>query len=915
MPNPTLTPNGLAPESGAACRLLAELHGQPWMIHPQTLGRMQAALLRSDLEAFGAIAGSAHKDDDAIEVRSGVAILPVSGVMVEPESWFTRSGYACSYQRLEHSLHAALDRDDVRAVVMLFATPGGSAVGCKRLGDQIYAARGAKPIVGYTQEMMASAGYYLGAACDRLEATADAMVGSIGTIYTHAEYSGALEEMGVGVTVITNAGSPKKGHGNPYTKLEGDALKTLQGFVDAYGESFLADAARFRGRTPEQVAESFGQGDVLRGDRALAAGLIDRVSASLDETLAGLSGGAPANPPANQSRPPLSSGAPAFAKPPTGDRAANNQANAAAPAPDNGDPTMNDRIKAQLFAMGIVNSPTASDAECHAALAAWCQAKGVEMPEAEADRLAMLQAGPRSDASDDDEEEDDDTVADEDGDDEDAQDRASRKPGAGAKRGRPNAEQHEAKLADLRASAALINQGAGRDVVTDAMVLDAAEARLTPNQAVAKWNEALSSEEKPLAAAKVTVREGADRYAADAIEALAYRASDSPPEAISSGAAGLLDKPLDAIAADCLRMAGHEVSPGANPEQVAENAMRMGGPGDRHTFYSSNEDRRYVQAAGGPAQRPGDFPNILSGLANRFLDAIELDDDYSFTEISALMPGGLRDFKPSLMVNKGIVEELDEIPDAEQIQDIGMQEEVLSYVFLRRFGNRFGWTPVMIANDDLGAFAEGMIGLREAWMVTQNRLVLDRFTANEQLLDGNPLFADRPDTGTAKNNNDVTSGANPSDASWGAMESAYADIGGIGTGRRVRGALNVALVPTGGVHQEARRTFMPLNAGGLEPKSADTTANVGIYRGQVRIIHESELRTSATNRWFGLRNPTRLNTATVVRAYFNGYGAAGRRERWYDPETKTTYVSLEGRIGVATKNWRYAVRNAGAPAS
>ena len=55
-----------------------------------------------------------------------------------------------------------------------------------------------------------------------------------------------------------------------------------------------------------------------------------------------------------------------------------------------------------------------------------------------------------------------------------------------------------------------------------------------------------------------------------------------------------------------------------------------------------------------------------------------------------------------------------------------------------------------------------------------------------------------------------------------------------------------------------------------------------------------------------------LNTATVVRAYFNGYGTEGRRERWYDPETKTTYVSLEGRIAVATKNWRYAVKNAGA---
>ncbi len=39
----------------------------------------------------------------------------------------------------------------------------------------------------------------------------------------------------------------------------------------------------------------------------------------------------------------------------------------------------------------------------------------------------------------------------------------------------------------------------------------------------------------------------------------------------------------------------------------------------------------------------------------------------------------------------------------------------------------------MVANDDLGAFAEGMIGLKEAWKVTQNRLVIDRLTSSETL--------------------------------------------------------------------------------------------------------------------------------------------------------------------------------------
>ena len=257
---------------------------------------------------------------------------------------------------------------------------------------------------------------------------------------------------------------------------------------------------------------------------------------------------------------------------------------------------------------------------------------------------------------------------------------------------------------------------------------------------------------------------------------------------------------------------------------------------------------------------------------------------------------------------------MDELSDGERLKDIGLAEEVLSYIFLRRFGNRFGWTPVMIANDDLGAFAEGMIGLNEAWQVTQNRLVLDRFTGSETLLDGTALFANRADSGTgpiqAANNNSRTSGATPSDAEWGLMSELYAGIGGIGTGRRVRGVLNTILVPTNAVHQGAVRTFETYPTIG-EQKAAATTANVGIYRNKVQIVAESELNSINATAYYGMRNPTDLRTATVVRAYFNGYGSEGRRERWYDPETKVTYVSLEGRIAVATKNWRYAVKNAG----
>lgn len=401
---------------------------------------------------------------------------------------------------------------------------------------------------------------------------------------------------------------------------------------------------------------------------------------------------------------------------------------------------------------------------------------------------------------------------------------------------------------------------------------------------------------------------GRDQYVADAIAALAYRADDNSTIQLSAGAAKLASRPLWTIAAETLQHAGHHVDIYGDREQIAENAMSMGDAGRHQTFYSDQENHRYVQASS-PSNRPGDFPAILSGLANKYLDIIELDDDYSYAKVSAVTPNALRDMRPTPLVSMGVSDELDELADAEQFAELGFEEEVLSYLFIRRFGNKFGWTPAMIANDDMGAFSEGMIGLREAWEITQNGLVLGHFTSTENLLDGSPLFANRANTGDAENDNLLTSGSTPSDAAWAAMTVKYSKIGGIGTGRRVRGKINTAFVPTGERENEAIRTFDPLNVGGLEQKVANTTANVGIFRNRVSVVGDSELNGSSDTTWFGLRNPTSLKTATVVRSYFAGFGQRGKRESWYDFNNKTTYVSLEGRIATAVKNWRYAIKN------
>lgn len=854
-------------------RLKAEFYASPWAIDARVLGMLAAAIEEGDIEDVSAALTLGGECESTTKIVNGIAIIPITGVLRDEVDYMVRWFGCASYQLIERDFNQAMANDAVRGVLFYVNSPGGSAIGCKRVADLVFESRGDKPIRAFVQGVCASAAFYIASATDRMESTADSLVGSVGTIMPHLEISGMLKEIGYGATVFTNAESPKKGHGNIYEPLSDAAKATLQNFVNSYGTPFVNDVARYRGVKAEDVVARYGQGDAMRADIAIKQGVVDAVVENFQESLDSITRAAGNGPATKAANTPVVSGA----------------------TPRRN--VMNERIKAQLFALGLIDSLDASDAECKVALRAWFKSRGVDSPSDEAQVLASLQAaapvrsqstpGPTNGGN-----------------------ATSQPPANSGSPSGESAEAYEARLEDLSATASILNAQHGREVASMAEVHDACKRRLSAAKFVKEIAAKLAPDEPPVSKPDVT-GEGADRFAADAVDAQAYRAGSSAT--ISADAKKLANQPLWAVACKCLQMAGHKIDLYADREYIAEMAMSMGTPGVRHSFYSTNENERYIQASGGPAARPGDFPNILSALARKYLDTIELDDDFSYPEISAMLPGGLNDFKPAPMINKGIVEELDEVSDAEKIKELGLNEEVLSYIFLRRFANKWGWTPVLVANDDMNAFAEGMLGLEEAWRVTQNRLVLDRYTSSETLLDGSALFANRADIGSATNDNNLASGGStPSDAQWGLMEAKYADISGIATGRRVRGALNVALVPSGIPYQEARRTFMPLNAGGLEPKQADTTANVGIYRNMVKVVPESELRATSVLEWYGLRSPTKLNTATVVRGYFNGYGESGRRERWYDPERKTTWVSIEGRIAVAVKNWRYAIKNKGA---
>jgi signal peptide peptidase SppA len=150
------------------------------------------------------------------------------------------------------------------------------------LADEVYSARGKKPIIAQVNSFMASAAYWIGSAADEIVMTPGAEAGSIGVYMMHKDVSAAAEQDGVKVTFI-KAGKYKT-EGNAFEALGAEALTAFQATVDSFYVDFTKAVARNRSVDVSAVTEGFGQGRMVKDYAAVKAGLADSV-ATLDQTL------------------------------------------------------------------------------------------------------------------------------------------------------------------------------------------------------------------------------------------------------------------------------------------------------------------------------------------------------------------------------------------------------------------------------------------------------------------------------------------------------------------------------------------------------------------------------------------------------------------------------------------------------
>jgi HK97 family phage major capsid protein len=272
--------------------ILRAMERTPWAIQEAKLEEILAFLdlrVRGQLSEAEIKAATARRKDPEMRQHGAVAVLPLYGVISYRMNMLSAMSGGTSAENFGRDFMALVKNPDVAAIVLDVDSPGGAVQGVQELAQLIFDARGEKPCIAVCNPTMASAAYWIASAADEIVAIPSATdIGSIGVYAVHTDISKADAEAGVTRSIV-KAGK-FKAEGTPYEPLSKEARAALQEKIDDTYAQFLADVARNRGVSVGEVEANYGQGRTLAAQRALGAGMVDRI-ATLDDVLEELVGG------------------------------------------------------------------------------------------------------------------------------------------------------------------------------------------------------------------------------------------------------------------------------------------------------------------------------------------------------------------------------------------------------------------------------------------------------------------------------------------------------------------------------------------------------------------------------------------------------------------------------------------------
>lgn len=224
----------------------------------------------SDGPAFAAIDLRDYARAHRPRHNGQIGVLTIAGDIIDGEADPGTAGG----DSIAAMLQDALDRRDLKALVVRVDSPGGSVLAAERIRSALMQAKAkGLPIVVSMGDVAASGGYWVSTTADRIFAEPSTITGSIGVFGVVPSFEGLLAKMGVTTDGVGT--TPLSGEPDLLGGVSPEFNRISQLSVENIYRRFLGLVAQARGMRPERV-DGIAQGRVWDGGSAHQLGLVDR---------------------------------------------------------------------------------------------------------------------------------------------------------------------------------------------------------------------------------------------------------------------------------------------------------------------------------------------------------------------------------------------------------------------------------------------------------------------------------------------------------------------------------------------------------------------------------------------------------------------------------------------------------------
>lgn len=181
-------------------------------------------------------------------------------------------GDETSSEDIVYSIEAAENDDKIKAIVLDVDSYGGLSVAGEEVSIALKKAN--KPTVALIRGGGASAAYLAASGTDRIFASKNSDVGSIGVTMSYLD--NVRQNQKEGLTYISLSSGKFKDTGNPNRSLSTEEVRILMRDVNIVHKNFVKMVAENRNLDIKKV-EKMADGSTMLGEMALKNGLIDQI--------------------------------------------------------------------------------------------------------------------------------------------------------------------------------------------------------------------------------------------------------------------------------------------------------------------------------------------------------------------------------------------------------------------------------------------------------------------------------------------------------------------------------------------------------------------------------------------------------------------------------------------------------------